>query len=237
MKTSKKAALITAGACVVLGAAVSVSAFASMDYDFKKLDTNPKVTNEVVIEDKFNSIYIDDSLSDIKILPSSDNKCRIEFYEYVNESHTTKVEDNTLYIEYEGVDSWTGHFHLFNFRRPYVEVHLPEKEYNSLGIDISSGDISVNGSFFFKNASCKCSSGDISFYADASELTAECTSGDVTITGTKADTVGAKCTSGDITVSNINCKEFSADATSGDIELKNVVSTGGFRTETSSGDI
>ena len=237
MKTSKKIALITAGACLVLGAAVSVSAFASMDFDFNKLDTVKKVTNEVVIEDNFNSINIDDSSSDIKILPSTDNKCRIEFYEYLNESHTTKIENNTLYIECEDGGSWMNHFHLFNFRSPYVEVHLPEKEYNSLNIKISSGDITVDESFSFKNADCECSSGDIDFYADADILDVQTTSGDVKLSGVKADTINTNCTSGDMTTNGVQCKSISAQCTSGDIELKSVVSSGGFMVQTSSGDI
>ena len=238
MKTSKKIALITAGACLVLGAAVSVSAFAKMDYDFKKLDTAAKVTNEVIIEDKFNSIDIDDSSSDIKILPAKDNKCRVVFYEDEEERHTAKVENDTLNIESDNSASWFSHFHFFSFQNCFVEVYLPEKEYSDLDIEVSSGNIDISDSFYFKNAYCECSSGDIKVGTiTADTLTAKCTSGDVEVNGVKADTVETNCTSGDIIGNDINCKSFSANATSGDIELKNVVSSGDFRAETTSGDI
>ena len=238
MKTSKKAALITAGACVLLGAAVSVSAFAKMDYDITRLDTFVYETNEAVIEDKFQNIRIEDTNSDVRIFLSEDNKCTAKFIEGEDIHHTARVENGTLYITNDEHTHWDTFFmSVFHFRDLAVELYLPEKEYNDLYVEVSSGDVNVYDELFFKNAYCECSSGDISFYADAGKLTSKCTSGDIKISGTKTDTVEAKCTSGDITALGVECKEFSAYATSGDIELKSVVSSGNFRAETSSGDI
>ena len=237
MKTSKKVAILVAIICIIAGAAVSFTAFARMDYDITRLDTFEAEKKEVVIEDKFNSICVDDSSSDIIIKHSADKQCKIVFNENNKLRHTAKVENGTLNITTEDERNWRNFIFNFNFHKQNVEIYLPEKEYAELNVQLTSGEIKVDNDFYFKKTLCKCSSGDIEFRADASDISAECSSGDITISGTKADTVKAFCTSGDVTGENISCKDIDTGCTSGDIELKNVVASGNFSAETTSGDI
>ena len=238
MKASKKIALITAAVCLIGGIIISLTAFANMNYDITKLDTFVKETNEVVIRDKFNSINIDDTFSDIRLLPSADKKCMVVFHEGENIHHKATVNNNTLDISCNDTTfSEDFLFSGFFFHKISVELYLPEKEYNSLDINLSSGDIKVDDAFWFKSVSFKNHSGDISFNAGAGSLALECSSGDIILSGVKADDITAECSSGDIDLTSIECKNIDSQCSSGDIQLKNVVSADKLSAKTSSGDI
>ena len=121
---------------------ISFTAFAKMDFDITRLDGMEGETNEVIIETPFTSINIDDSSSDVRILPSENKQCKIVFHENEKIRHKAAVTGSTLNIT--KTEEEYSHFFFFNFHRLYMEIYLPKKEPYS-----DWSDLLCSGTFLF----------------------------------------------------------------------------------------
>ncbi len=238
MKRSKKILIIIAVVLIAAGAAISMTAFAKMDYSITRLNRSNPETKTVEISKTFKNISANVTQTDIRIMPSDNNKCSVYISENDKIHHTANVENNTLVINEEDNRKW--HDFIFNFYTDlYVEIYLPQKEYNKLYVSTNSGDININSGFKFEQAECGSTSGDITFSSDVTnnaELSS--TSGNVRAEKMNCNIFSLKSTSGDVIASDMRIKSSGQfKSTSGDTELNNVISENKLSLESTSGDI
>lgn len=134
-----------------------------------------------------------------------------------------------------------------------VILDLPRREWESLKLSTTNGDVELSGEFPVDHvvvtsvsgdinvalpscgkAVCRTTNGDIRWNGDVSDFRMESISGDVMFRGS-ADSVVAKSTSGDLTAEGTICAA-SARTVSGDVCLRSNVLPGKIDVATTSGD-
>lgn len=188
------------------------------------------------ITDNINSVAINWNSDDVKIMKSPDNNIRIVEKNANSNKHrlSYEVKNDKLIInkKREG-------FFIFNFniRRSNLELYLPDKEYEEIKLNFTSGDYEVYD-VKTKKLDIYFTSGDISLEGvTAKELEIDYTSGDVEFNGS-AEKVDLESTSGDSKIkTSTMLKELDVDITSGSAEVY-IPENNGFITnvKASSGD-
>jgi lia operon protein LiaG len=201
----------------VIGTIISVSASGGFS-----LDTY-NVNDKVVVNNKdISKVEIDLSSSDLTVLPTTDKEITVEFNGKISKKLKKKIKldvkerDNTLKIELKDEDQIKFNIGVM-IVDTNVEVYLPEKIYESLKIDLSSGDIEM------ENIKSK-------------EFILEASSGDIIVRDLEATINQFHTSSGEIKASNI-IGNIAADTSSGDITIQNEDVTGDIKAEASSGDV
>ena len=258
MKKSTKIWLIVAAFLFAAGLAFFAVVMVSIDWDWSRLDTMKYETNSYEINEEFDGVSVITATSDIKILPSSDDVCRVVCRESDKEKCSVVVKDGVLNIEFEDMRKWYDHISFFSTDEKYVTVYLPSSEYGDLRIKGSTGDVSVSKDFMFKNIDISFSTGDIKCMASASELLKIKTStGDIlvenatavemilTVSTGKITAAGISCvgnfeigvSTGKTNLTKVSCAEFKSKGTTGDITMNGVVATNMINIERSTGDV
>lgn len=201
----------------VVGTIISVSASGGFS-----LDTY-NVSEKVVVNNKdFSKIEIDLSSSDLTVLPTTEKEITVELNGKISKKLKKKIKldvkerDNTLKIELKDEDQIKFNIGVM-IVDTNVEVYLPEKIYESLKIDLSSGDIEI------ENIKSK-------------EFILEASSGDIIVRDLEATINQFHTSSGEIKASNI-IGNIAADTSSGDITIQNEEVTGDIKAEASSGNV
>ena len=202
---------------------------------------------------QIDSLEIECGAADIKLVPSSDQICRVECAESATLKYKVWLNEGTLHVERES--RWS----LFpiSLKEDYVRVYLPERDYESLWIKSSSGGIGIPAGFRFRSAIVNASSGGVGFEADVTEeMNIRSSSGGVSVSGASpADlfisvssggismndmepgNVSVHTSSGSIRLSSVRCAELTADSSSGSIRFSDVVVSGKLSTECTSGSV
>lgn len=180
-------------------------------------DISKREMKTVEIVEDFKNINVDLITYDVSLRPSQDGKTKIEYTETQKEKCNVVVSDSVLKITYKDDRKWFEKF--FSFGGKSLTIYLPEKEYENLNIDITTGDLKLNSKATFKNATI-CS-----------------TTGDVEGSLKVLNDFNIKVTTGDIELSNINCENFSIVGTSSDIELIKVIASETFKIKVTTGDV
>lgn len=236
MRRSTKIWLITASLLVVFGTAVFAFPMAKYNWDITKLTTNKYETNIYEIEENFTDLSVNTDTADIIFTLADDGKCKVECYEEEKTKHHVAVENNTLVIKMTDNRAFYDHIGI-NFDSPKITVYLPEKQYNLLCIDESTGDINVPNGLNFKDVSITASTGDIEFFAGSSDsIRIKTSTGDIKLENILSKTVDLSASTGDITLSNVDCEEVNISVTTGKVKTKNVKCEN-FTSEGSTGDI
>lgn len=194
------------------GALFGIAIAASGGFHFEK----SFITRTVFADKDFSSISISTDTANVKLLPATDGKCKAVLYEKKNIPHTVEVKDDTLVIT-SGERRWFDY--IFSFGKPSIELYLPKAEYDVLNAEANTGDITVEKTFTFENASIEADTGDIILNASVN--------GQITL---ETDT-------GDITVDKVQGYLLHATTDTGDITLTDVSATGGVDIETDTGRI
>lgn len=257
MRNAKKISIIVAVISVAAGLMISFCALAAVGFDLSKLVTVKYETNTYLVSEDFKNITMEVAASDIYLLRSEDERCRVICTDDEKVSYNVTVEKNTLKIVRVDHRRWYEHIG-FGWEEMQIEVYLPQSTYESLYLKSVSGDIEVSESLSFFDAEVKSTSGDIRYLAStendltirtvsgdlyagnvtARSIDVQSTSGDVKVASVVAeDRVYTKTTSGDIELSNIKCGDMTVDTTSGSIELSDVITSYNIRVESTSGDI
>lgn len=242
MKKGTKIALGIALVCIGLGLILTLIAFSMdgyslSDININRMDTVNTVIKTEQISDDFHSININDVQCDIRILPSTDSRCKVVYTDSDLCTHHIRVENYTLYIEAEDVGDFSDHLFVIQGSAE-VTVYLPMDTLVELNLETVSGSIAVTPDFSLRSANLSTTSGEIDFTAQVSEsLDAATTSGSIEISGTSQCEVDASSTSGDISLVNMEPASLSAATTTGDIELEDVVVSGQLNLSTASGDV
>lgn len=252
-----KNAILISVLCILLGAAIAFSGMAMLGFDFAKLLTNKYQTETVYIDDPFDAVAIDTAEHDIRFAFSEDDRCKLVYTAAQNLYCRTEVKDGTLHVMRTDARKWYMRIGFF-YGDLDLTIYLPKSMYGEFYAKTLSGNIEIPDGFLVNRVTLKTTSGDVTFASSAEDLSAESTSGNVTINGggvNKDARVYAKSTSGDvsvkgtsgwrlecITVSGDICaelwggQELHADTTSGNIEIRDT-SSDTLTVKTTSGDV
>ena len=246
MKKAKKIAIIVAVSMIAVGIISIVGSLAFVRFDATKLNTMEWKDKTYAVEEPFTNISVLGGDATVGIVPATDGKCKVVCTE--NEVIYDKVEvvDNTLTIERVDESEWYHNIGV-HFGEIEITVYLPEREYETLFIDNSSGRIDVQGDFTFAEAEISNTSGKTNFMADVEgTLKVENSSGgiyvgdnsvgDLWVKGTSgiidvtsvcvAGNVEVNGSSGGIGVSKVECTNLSVENSSGVMHLSEIVATG-----------
>ena len=229
----------------------------ALKWDFMELATVKYETNIYEISEAFDGISMNTDTADIIFALSDDGKCKVECREEENAKHSVTVKDGTLVVEL--IDDRSVYDYIgLNFGSPKITIYLPRAEYTSLLIQDDVGDIEIPKEFTFKHVDISLSTGDVDFYASASEMIKIKTgTGDICVENISAGSLelsagtgevtalGVSC-EGDVTVSvsigkacliDIACKSVISSGNTGDISLDNVIAAEKLSIERSTGDV
>ena len=263
----KKFALVSLIVAVVLVLVGTISMFAvlsSQNFDLSFLnvnlngDTNLEfVTTKYEVDEKFDSVNIDETSADISIILTKEKNAYVETFCSENVTYDVAVKGKTLNIQRKEKNSVS----LFSVGTPdsYLNVYLPEKDYKDLVVNATSSDILINTDLTFENADVECTSGIIELSSIAkNDVKLHTTSGEIYLSDVECKTIGVSSTSGTIEIENVKtsggidvhttsgeinieniftCKTLNANSTSGEVNTYNVVSTDYFSVDTTSGEI
>lgn len=208
MNKLKKVWITVAVCLIVIGSIISVLALTSLNFDFSSLSTEKFIESEQQIVQDFNNIKIDVNTSDIKFVPSNDEKCRVISVDTKNVKHTATVQGDTLLISIQDNRKWYEHIGI-SLGNTSLTVVLPEDSYAALNITADTSDIIISQDFTFDSIDIEGSTGDVNSKAKAvNYLNVKLTTGNVEI--------------GDIDIRNtpyINPKNVNISATTGDVKL------------------
>ena len=252
-----KKPIIIAAVLVLVGAIVCVAAAASVNFDFRELDTGTYETNTFALKEDFRSISIDADDERIVFLPSGDTNCKVICYEEEHRKHDVAVTDGTLTIK--SVDRRTVIDHvLFSLKQPQITVCLPERIYSDLRIDTDTGDIEIPADFSFDRIKISGDTSDVTCLASANDSIAiALTTGDITMASVGTGAIDLKVTTGKIHASSISCRgdisirvdtgkaelqdatcrNITSEGTTGDIALRHVIASDAIRITRDTGDV
>ena len=237
MRKTTKIWLIIAVSLVLVGCIIFTGVMSALKWDFRKLSTVKYQTNLYEITENFDDISIKTDTADIIFAVSDDGKCKVECYEDEKEKHSVTVQENTLVINIVNQKSWYDYIGI-NFGSPKITVYLPKTEYTLLVIKTSTGDIEIPKDFKFQNVDISLSTGDVDFYASASELIKiKASTGDISLENMSAGSLDITVSTGDVDLKNIECNSILSSGSTGDIHLKNVIAKEEFSIKRSTGDV
>ncbi|MBQ3552384.1 MAG: DUF4097 family beta strand repeat protein [Clostridia bacterium] len=257
MRKATKTWLIIAASLVVVGLIMFAVVMSEYKWDFTKLSTGKYETNIYEISEEFSDISMNTDTADIIFALSNDGKCRVECYEEEKAKHFVEIQEDTLVIKMIDEKSWYDYIGI-NFGSPKITVYLPKVEYTSLFINESTGDIQIPKNFKFDSVDISLSTGDVNFFASASELIKIKTStGNICVESACAGELDLSASTGGITVSNvicggdvnikvstgktnltdIKCKSLTSSGDTGDISLNHVIAAEKFLIKRSTGDV
>lgn len=221
---------------IIIGCAIFVGVMAKLEWDFTALSTVDSVTNEYEITESYNNIYIDVDTADVRFVPSECEKTRIVCHEWENTKHTVSVKDGTLVIELADEREWYEGFDI-KFGKTEVIVYLPSGNYGALNVDLSTGDVDVNGSFGFESIEISTSTGDVKNRASAETVKIDTTTGNIYVENITCDLLFLSVTTGDVEVRNAKCNTFDSDGTTGELYMSDVIAETKISIERNTGDI
>ena len=257
MKGFKIAVIIIAVIFVIIGCAIAFFGMASIDFDFDKLATNDAVTKEYTAEGEFDRIYVESILSEIKLVSSEDDTCRVMYTDTRKLVVSVSVDGGELKVVQKDERKWYERIGIFTTKTEIV-IYLPKEEYESLEVSNTVGDLYVQSGFTFGSASVDATTGDVEFLASVKgRLNVNATTGDVEICGknisdihvesntgdielssvTVANDIYLGATTGKVTVSDVTCRQIIAETTTGGVSLDDVVALGTMKLNTSTGSV
>ena len=220
------------GLCLVAaGSIIILVGMTWVGFDIQELNTVSYERRSVAVSDRFESISVNTLSHNIRLLPSEDNSCRVDYDESSLSKFTVAVEDGVLKVREKDTSKWYDHIGLFWNVSPQVILHVPVKQYKELTAKSAAGNILVDEAFSFNRAEVQATSGDLSFLGSAGEeLSLKTTSGDIHFTNTMRKNnslpgngiTTVSSTSGEIVLETVSVEALSVESTSGDIQLYRV---------------
>ena len=250
--------VLLVGACLlVLGALIMAAALFSMKFDFRRLSTRKAVTNTYTPAGDFSDILVDIDTAQLSFLPAEDGKCKVVCVEEEGSQHVVTVSKNALSIQHVNTQKWYDQIGVGSGKSS-VTVYLPKKEYASLTLRTSTGDVAVPAGFRFTNVVMTGSTADIDFAANVEESIGIRTStGHIALSGLRASSldltastdhirvsdsviagkVSASVSTGKVSFTDMNCAEAQVKTTTGDVDLVRVLVSEQLRVQTDTGDV
>lgn len=258
MTKNNRVIWIVAAACIIVGTLISVITLLTLGNDPLQWDTNDYVTNNYTIEEPFRAIRTEHTISsDLRILPSMDDSCRVMCYDQQKLTHSAAVENGTLVIRKQDDRRWYDHIGI-QLQSTEILIYLPQREYESLTVQSSAGDVTVEPEFTFSTVDILTNTGDIQLSAQVTQalnistdtgdtkiehatphsLSADSSTGDIAIlSATVTDGIRIETDTGKVKLSDTQCAHMTMESNTGDIFCQNVNITDLLQIETDSGDV
>lgn len=246
MKKNKKYALIISAAAVVVGLGIAAGAVGTAWFDrdtaavgknkfyLNSLDTRNLQARTYTVDEKFSSVKINETSSNIYIQPSKEKTCRVECYEGEKTHYDVRVENGELNITRRDRHNL---IEFGIFAENPLTVYLPENEYGDIDISTASGDVEFGGAFTADRVNVDTASGDVKAGAlTCRKLTVNGASADIDLGNVDCEELSVKTASGEIELDDVTARELSARSTSGDIDMRNVHADS-LKTTTASGEM
>jgi hypothetical protein len=237
MKKSNTVWIITAVCLIISGAIISLLSLEKLNFDFNKLNTHKFISNENIITEDFSNIKIGIDTSDIAIVRSKDNICKVVTVNTENIKHIVTVENNVLLISAEDNRKWYDYVGIFS-EEPSLTIHLPKDSYDFLKIECDTSDITVQKGFTFGEVEIETDTGDIGFSADSQDIINISTdTGDVVFGNIKASDITLESDTGYITFNSVDCKNIKVETETGDVTFNSSVTSEGILVTSGTGDV
>ena len=191
--------------------------------------------NEYLISESFNKIDIDVDIDVINIYASDvDKVIVVENKSIVVE---TKVINNTLIIK--RVDKRNFFDRLFSFGKYQIDLYLSNEVIESLDIESSTGNITINKGLTFGNVEIEGSTGNITFSSNVDKnMNIEISTGNVNIKDSLVlGAVEIESSTGNINLENVNCGSLEIEISTGKTKLTKTIVTKDLNVEGSTGDV
>ena len=237
MRASTKKWLAAGIILVLLGGILFSCVMFVLGWDFTKLATVQYETNTYVFEESFSGISLQTDAADILFAFSEDGVCKVECYEAETERYSVSVRDGILCVEIsaESLRRYIG----INFGSPTITVYLPKREYDSLSVRGSTGDIEIPQDFSFGKADISLSTGNIRMEnIAAGSLALSVSTGQVNASSvTCAGDLTVRVSTGEAYLADVSCKNFLSSGNTGDLSLRNVIAAEAFTIMRTTGDV
>ena len=234
----KVVAIIIISVLLVMGAVLLVGTLASVDFDFTRLGGGKYEIYTHDIDGSFTDICINVDTADIKFAVAPDGKCRAEFFEDKKVRYTAEVERETLNIKIDDHRRWYDYIGV-NFGIPKITLYLPVGAYRDLSVRNSTGNTEIPDGFDFENIGITASTGNISLTGTkASSLTLSLSTGNITVSDVNVENdVTVSVSTGKVSITDLACRNLSTVGDTGDIMMTDVSVSGCFDAKRSTGDI
>ena len=194
------------------------------------------VTTTLTPEGEFTSISVDTITAYVEFLYAEDGVCRVEAKDRKGIVYTAEVKDGMLTVRAEDARAWHEHIGIMG-GHTYLRVYLPAKAYESLTVDVTTGDVTVGRDFSFSgDVTLSVTTGDVSLSASVQgDTRLDATTGDLLVEGThQALTVTTG--TGDVKIRRSEIDALSVTTGSGDVTLEELTAAGTVRVKTTTGD-
>ena len=203
----KKSVIITSILLIIAGLITFIVSFSTTGFNWKSLSNEGEYILKTASYDVCEKIEVDITTEDMKIVPSSDDKINITYYENNLHKYTSNLKENTLSFEEIEQDN-IFNFNIFNFfnniEYPII-IAVPQSFIGTLDLEITTADVYI----------------DIDNQLKDVEI--ELTTGDLTVKNLKADNLNIELTTGDINVSNVSINnQYIQKITTGDSQIRNL---------------
>lgn len=158
------------------------------------------VENSYTIEDDFNNISIDSSISDITIKVVDDDITTINTVEGEKYSFNVSVVDDTLTIEDEHKGKWLDNLTFFS-KSYSVAISLNRSTFNNINIKASTGDVRISD-------------------LNVDDIKIDLSTGDTKLSSVRCNTLDIDASTGDIKlIDTISSESLKIDVSTGDVVL------------------
>lgn len=224
--------LLAAVSLILVGGILFAGVMMTLNWDFSRLATTKLVTNEYEITQQYKDISIVTNSADIKVMPSADGKTRVVCYEQENMKHDiTVIEEDgeaLLKVWINDTRAWYEHVAI-NFKKPKIEVYIPQGEYGMLYTHSDTGNTKINDVSTFKKIEVVTSTGDVEMRVYAEQkIEIRGSTGDVKLQGAAAEEIEIGTSTGKVNVYKVNYgASLIVNVTTGKVDLREI--TGGDR--------
>ena len=168
--------------------------------------------NTYEFDDVIDSVVIDTTSFDVKIVKATGNKTVVILREADILKHDVECMNGVLSIVKQETE---GPVNAVNIPLE-IEVQLPKEKYSLIDITTKSGDIAVEQGLSFDNSVINASSGDVISDADVTgTLKSETSSGDQRISNVQGSSVEIISSSGSIELTALNGNDITVHTSSG----------------------
>ena len=238
MKNKK---IFLAGAItLVVGITVFMGGFAMMDFDYKKLSTDPPYAEKSYeAKTALSGISVQDNNVDINLTPSQDGKVRVIYYENEKRYYDIHEENGILSIDKKEARSWMDMVFNFSFFTPTLNIEVPADFGGELSLKTSNAGVTTEG-IKAKNGKFRTSNNKIKvedcLFTEG--LTAESSNGSISLDEIDAkEIIYCRSSNSRIELSSITCQSLDAATENGGMTLDGVNADKGITAVTSNNSI
>ncbi len=208
----------------LMGVLILMSSFGGFDFNTVSL-----YEKKVLENDKIDQIDITHTSTDVKIIPTKDQNMTVELNgkvsKRVKDQYKLEVKEDGEKVKIAVIRDDNQWFSGLDLNNSNVDLNLklPEKIYELIHINLSSGDMDLN-EIQAKEVSLITSSGDINVKKGEVEkrLSINSSSGDLMLQNLKAETLHVDLASGDSSIKHTETKSVMLASKSGNVQMNDV---------------